>query len=87
MRVFAAVHRSGFQPDDDDDDDGDDDNHDNDEDDMKVKIPDSLLVEGGGGEAVADVYSPPVHVYHHVVNGKRHNLLESGIFIFSLSTT
>ena len=62
------------------------DNGDNNDDDDK-KIPDSLLVEGLGGEAVAGVFSPPVHVYDHVVNGKRHNLLESGIFIFSLSTT
>ena len=63
------------------------DNGDNNNDDDDKKIPDSLLVEGLGGEAVAGVFSPPVHVYDHVVNGKRHNLLESGIFIFSLSTT
>ena len=51
------------------------DNGDNNDDEDDKKIPGSLLVEGGGGEAVADVYSPPVHVYHHVVNEKSQQFL------------
>ena len=84
MRVFAAGPRSGSQPGDHEHDDDDD--HDN-FDYARMNIPDSLQVEGGGGEEVAGVGSRPVHLVHKrdhktenlfisvVVNRKRTQLL------------
>ena len=71
VRVFAAGPRSGSQPGhhkhDDDHDDYDDNNDHDDHDNfdyVRVNIPDSLLVEGGGDEAIAGVGSRPVHLGH-----------------------